>query len=801
MIVGLSITQISVTNALEFETAIFIAVSPDPIGVNQQVSVTSIIANVPPPQFPEDRPRYGYWNDLTLTINKPDATTETRTGLSTAEAGTGYYLYTPTMVGEYKFQYSFPGQTIEVGPDAGDYYKPSVSPVISLTVQEDPIEYLPEVPLPTDYWTTPIYGENRDWVKIAGNWLGMEDYEPSGDGYNPYTLAPNSAHILWKNQEMFGGIIQTGDSLNPYTGYTGRRPDEKFQPIIIGGRLYMNAPVFYGIYGGSTTRNGFKCVDLFTGEEIWSNIPSEEKYITMGQVVHHQSTAQEGIFPYLWETSGSGWTMYDAWTGEWVLDIEGVQGGTNIFGPQGEILRYSLDSRNNKLTMWNSSKLLLTGMRVIGVAIDWAPSKGVYNYTEGIQWTVDVQDVAGNPSIAYLSDDILLASVEFGFTEDQPYVIRQDCAYSLKPEDKGRLLWVKNHTMFDDQDGINSFSDGVYISFARDKLQWFGYDANTGADKWAAEPFDTAFSMYSGRDDNTVIAEGVIYNCGYDGMVRALDLETGELIWSWFTGSGGLDSPYGGWALHGGYTGPRFADGKVFVINQEHTPLSTPWKGGKVYAIDGETGEEVWRISGTQAEACPAAVAYGVFVYLNGYDSCVYAFGKGPSKTTVTAPKVEIVQGQTIVIEGTVTDQSAGQPDTPCISDEDMTAWMEYLHMQQLIPADAKGVEVSLDVIDANGNFRNIGTAISDISGVFSYAWEPDIPGQYTLIATFAGSESYGSSFAQTSFYVEGSPTPTPPLEATPAPPTDTYVMGFGIAILAAVIIIGVVLIMMMRKK
>jgi hypothetical protein len=112
LLAGLIVTQISTTNALEFDTAIFIAVSPNPIGINQQVAVTSIMPNVPPPQFPDYRPRYGYWNDITLTITKPDGTTESKTGLSTFEAGTGYYLYTPTMIGEYQLQYSFPGQTI-----------------------------------------------------------------------------------------------------------------------------------------------------------------------------------------------------------------------------------------------------------------------------------------------------------------------------------------------------------------------------------------------------------------------------------------------------------------------------------------------------------------------------------------------------------------------------------------------------------------------------------------------------------------------------------------------------------------
>ncbi len=118
--------------------------------------------------------------------------------------------------------------------------------------------------------------------------------------------------------------------------------------------------------------------------------------------------------------------------------------------------------------------------------------------------------------------------------------------------------------------------------------------------------------------------------------------------------------------------------------------------------------------------------------------------------------------------------------------------------MQKLIPADAKGVDVSLDVVDANGNFRNIGTATSDISGVYSYAWKPDIPGQYTLIATFAGSESYGSSFAQTAFYVEEAPQPTAAPEATPAPMTDTYLAGSTIAIIAA---IGIAVFLLLRKK
>ena len=153
------------------------------------------------------------------------------------------------------------------------------------------------------------------------------------------------------------------------------------------------------------------------------------------------------------------------------------------------------------------------------------------------------------------------------------------------------------------------------------------------------------------------------------------------------------------------------------------------------------------------------------------------------------------------MIKGTVTDQSPGAMDTPAISDESMSDWMGYIYMQKPVPADAKRVEVSLDVVDSNGNYRNIGTATTDMSGTFGLMWTPDIPGQYTVIATFAGSESYGSSYAQTYMGVVEAPIPTPSPDPTPAPMTDTYVLGMGAAGLVAIVLIGLLILMMLRKK
>jgi hypothetical protein len=142
---------------------------------------------------------------------------------------------------------------------------------------------------------------------------------------------------------------------------------------------------------------------------------------------------------------------------------------------------------------------------------------------------------------------------------------------------------------------------------------------------------------------------------------------------------------------------------------------------------------------------------------------------------------------------GTVTDQSpSGRQNinggldfmlkgTPAISDEDMQAWMEYMFMQREFPANAKGVQVHLTATDPNGNFQDIGTATSDTSGNFGLAWTPPVPGVYKVTATFAGSKSYGGSFATTYFNVQpaaatspAAATPTPQPTLTAPPPTTT---------------------------
>jgi hypothetical protein len=123
---------------------------------------------------------------------------------------------------------------------------------------------------------------------------------------------------------------------------------------------------------------------------------------------------------------------------------------------------------------------------------------------------------------------------------------------------------------------------------------------------------------------------------------------------------------------------------------------------------------------------------------------------------------------------------------------------MEYLYMQQEIPGDATGVDVSLDTLDPNGNFVHIDTVTSDLSGMFKKMFTPEVPGEYTIIATFAGSASYYSSYAETAIgVVEAPPTTEPPQYPQPIDPTLT-IIGTGIAI---IIVVAIAIVLILRKK
>jgi hypothetical protein len=199
-------------------------------------------------------------------------------------------------------------------------------------------------------------------------------------------------------------------------------------------------------------------------------------------------------------------------------------------------------------------------------------------------------------------------------------------------------------------------------------------------------------------------------------------------------------------------------------------------------------------------------VMYGYMLSFNAYDNRIYCYGKGLTATTVEVTPVFNSPRQ-VQISGSVTDQSPGETclgipaaGTPCIADEYMSRWMEYLYMQMPKPTNATGVPVTLAYIDSNNNYYVLGSTTTDINGQYSYVFTPEIEGPYTIIATFEGSNSYFSSQAQThmTFMNPASAAPT----ATTTPSTaDQYFLPMSIAIIIIVVIVGAVLALLLVRK
>jgi hypothetical protein len=183
-----------------------------------------------------------------------------------------------------------------------------------------------------------------------------------------------------------------------------------------------------------------------------------------------------------------------------------------------------------------------------------------------------------------------------------------------------------------------------------------------------------------------------------------------------------------------------------------------------------------------------------------------------------------MTHGNSIMVTGTVMDVSPGTEDeavklrfpngVAAVSDADMTDWMLYVYNQFERPADVTGVQVTIEVIDGNNNYQNIGTTTTDANGNYGLMFTPEVPGQYMIIATFGGTNSYYGSFATGYFGVDTAPTPASPIEpeepempdepVEPTQPVETPFITTEIAIIvavAAVAAIGVVAFWMLKRK
>ncbi|MGF3522204.1 MAG: PQQ-binding-like beta-propeller repeat protein, partial [Candidatus Bathyarchaeia archaeon] len=527
-------------------TYAYIVASPNPIGVGQTAFVVFWLDKVPPTAGGIGGDR---WTGFTVKITAPDGTTETKGPYTSDATSAAWFLYTPTKLGTYRFDFSFPGQVASLfHPETGvrgsasdyvnDTYLPS-SASTTLTVQQEAVPTPPTYPLPTSYWTRPIEGQNTEWSRIASHYLGGSSII---DAFQPYGLAPESSHILWTKPLQDGGIVGGDWPVPSAAYYTGLSYQGKFNnPIIIYGRLYYKAPL-----GDSQTAGPYTCVDLRTGETLWENDTINP---TAGQLYLYESFNQHGVIGdgYLLQTSGTTIIVYDARTGKWLFNLTDVPSGTEMRGPSGEILRYVLNVNGKWLALWNSSAgpntpLVLTAGNTTN-AFQYRPFGKNANMSQAYTWNVTIPTLPSGSSIRrVIPGDLLLGSTSstvggaFGFGS-QDYTV---WAISLKPNNLGQLLWMKNYTAppgnltrsFGPVDPVNR----VFTMTDKETMQWLGYDLDNGNLLWGPVGNFRAFQYY-GRVSNPpapgFVGYGNLYVGGYGGELVAFDIRTGALKWKY----------------------------------------------------------------------------------------------------------------------------------------------------------------------------------------------------------------------------------------------------------------------------
>ena len=831
LVFPIAFIEIPNASAATYTSYPFIGAMPNPVGVGQQVllhvGMLTALNNV-----------VDGWLGLKVEVISPDGKTTLLDCPKTDSTGGTGVIFVPNQVGNYTLTTIFPQQNATAyGAFTNNVYYAARSDSIQLVVQEEPVEYYPAFPMPTEYWTRPIDAQIREWYSIAGHWLRA----PEGF-YTPYNDGPTTAHILWQRPlgEDQGGLVggmdltdqryfpEGTDSFENGDAYEGRWPTQ----FIIAGILYY-CPFETGIPDQPVV-----AIDLRTGKELWTKVFMNNQRPSFTQIIDWKCFNNDGAFMYLgFSTSaGSGNTVlsfYDAYSGNWRYNITNVPGGTTAYGALGEQLRYTISNvgtstnRIWNLTQWNNTYVVSAGKT--GMSESWGSQVrgNTYNSTtrpnHGYDLNVTIPELRGSNTPSILK--IFPNNRMIGGVVSQTMVNLWGLNLNRSKGAIGTLLfnntWTAPSEWLEGNITVSGFSggwcawgeqDNVAVLFGKENRVHYGFSLENGNFLWEAAPENYLNAWDDSLNVARMIANGKFYSTSISGIVNCYDVKDGKLLWTY--------------AAEDPYTEEQFSNNwwlrPMFITNDyayfghlEHSANNPRPRGAPFICLNATSGEVVWRINGAFRQSRwggRAIMGDSIIATQDTYNQQVYAIGKGPSKLTVTAPNIGVPQSTSVMISGTVTDVSPGTNDdaikmrfpngVPAMSDASQSDWMLYVYKQFTMPASATGVDVQLSVVDANGNFRNIGTATTDISGTYNLHWTPDIPGKYTVIATFAGSGAYYASYSQAALGVDApaaTPTTTPIANTLTA--ADIYLLPGIVAIIAAIAIVGVVIALLVTKK
>jgi len=777
-------TQVAVVSPIV--TYARLSESPSPCGVGQSVYIVGWIN-------PARELTSALYFPLTATVTRPDGTTYVYKHYTNSE-GTMSFTFKCDQPGDYTAVLTYGGNEL---------HQASTSPVTRWTAMSNYTspEY-PKIYPPSNPWDFPISSENYEWYQISGNWIANsgtfsgEDF--NGANWNPWTWSPNSPHVLWKLQTSEAGLI--GGS---YGAYTTQLTATYGTPAAIEGKtstfIEAHGRIFYTVPEGSTNANStsfadnmqhpvLHCVDQKTGVEIYKkDLPTNGTNAAGGSIyleiynsikVDPQvATSVVGAFS-LWVSGGGTWEI-NPWNG-------------NVYWMTTQFSATYYDKGLYYSYGGNLTKMDPRAKTVI--------------------WTKPTTYITGSPTFCGSSDIIWTSASSTGMIPNGKSIRSWNSTTGesiCNGSDTGMMTDLQNY-----------ISDKGMAFYQSIDMYTYAISLTTGKIVWkSSEPADYPWGSFGTY--GATVGAGLVMEATFDGRIWAYDENTGILKWKTERTPDSSEFAPG----HAGtWSQIIIANDKVYYSNGEHSPANPYPRGGSLYCVSLADGHRIWSLDGfyNKAGVCNyGGIANGILWYASILDGSIWFIGKGETETTVSAPQTTVALGTGVLIQGIVMDKVPGRPTQtlatsyiPAVSDDSQVGLMEFLWNGKPLWTNMAGVPVTLTAIAQNSAVTPIATVTSDASGHYNYVWNPPAEGTYTIVAGFAGSDSYYSSYAETGLSVGAAsvspnvtPTPiptatlapivTPTVAPTPTPTTPTGPSGVPAstmyAISAAVVVIVIV--------
>ena len=214
-----------------------------------------------------------------------------------------------------------------------------------------------------------------------------DKYMPGNEG------APETAHILWNYQYAEGGLAGGDIPAEGRRNGNGRRIRRQILKLSSNQRRVVLQQISIQ-QAPQQSEQTVVAINLKTGEQLWEKNWNNTR-LAFGQVFDWKGFNYDGTFAYLFTETSSGpttvtWNAYDPLTGRWLYQLTNVPSGYNLYGPKGEIYRYTVDQQNGWMTEWNSSRAInpqFTGSVGDG---SWTPIGSIIDAKQGYDYNVTI---------------------------------------------------------------------------------------------------------------------------------------------------------------------------------------------------------------------------------------------------------------------------------------------------------------------------------------------------------------------------------------------------------------------------